>query len=35
VRQLRLIVTDAGDGYTSDTANWADARLQKVAASRE
>ena len=27
VRQLKLVVTDAGDGYTSDMANWADARL--------
>ena len=35
VRQLRLLVTDAGDGYISDTANWADARLQKAGASRE
>ena len=26
---LRLVVTDGGDGYTSDAANWADARLEK------
>ena len=25
---LKLVVTDAGDGYNSDMANWADARLQ-------
>lgn len=25
--ELRLVVTDAGDGITSDVANWADARL--------
>lgn len=30
VQQLRLVVTDAGDGYFSDEANWADARLEKV-----
>jgi hypothetical protein len=28
-RRLRLIVTDAGDGYNADSANWADARLQR------
>jgi cytochrome c553 len=27
VRLLRLVVTDAGDGYNSDEANWAAARL--------
>ena len=27
VRRLKLVVTDAGDGYNSDMANWADARL--------
>ncbi|MCP4782665.1 MAG: hypothetical protein GY903_27160 [Fuerstiella sp.] len=27
VRRLKLVVTDAGDGYISDMANWADARL--------
>jgi hypothetical protein len=26
-KELRLVVTDAGDGYVSDCANWADARL--------
>ena len=29
VRELRLVVTDAGDGYYSDCANWAAARLRK------
>ncbi len=29
VRQLRLVVTDAGDGYLCDNANWAAARLKK------
>ena len=29
VRRLRLVVTDAGDNYYSDMANWADARLVK------
>jgi hypothetical protein len=29
VRVLRLVVTDAGDGYSSDEANWAGARLLK------
>lgn len=28
VRRLRLVVTDAGDGYVHDCANWASARLQ-------
>ena len=27
VAQLRLVVTDAGDGYIHDTANWANPRL--------
>ncbi len=27
LRRLRLVVTDAGDGYNADMANWADARL--------
>jgi len=27
VRVLRLVVTDAGDGYNSDEANWAGARV--------
>ena len=31
VKRLRLVVTDAGDGYISDMANWADARLHKPA----
>ena len=31
VRMLRLVVTDAGDNYFSDMANWADARLEKTA----
>ena len=30
VRRLRLVVTDAGDGYHADMANWADARLLKA-----
>ena len=30
VRRLRLVVTDAGDGYIADMANWAAARLQKA-----
>jgi mono/diheme cytochrome c family protein len=30
VRQLRLVVTDAGDGINCDMANWAAARLEKV-----
>ena len=30
VRRLRLIVTDAGDGYTNDSANGADARVLKA-----
>jgi len=29
VRQLRLVVTDAGDGYFSDSADWAAARVKK------
>ena len=29
VRRLKLVVTDAGDGYISDMANWTDARLLK------
>ena len=29
VRRLRLVVTDAGDGYYSDEANWADAILSR------
>ena len=31
VRRLRLVVTDAGDNYYSDTANWASARLLRAA----
>jgi len=27
VEQLRLVVTDAGDGYIHDMANWANPRL--------
>lgn len=30
VQRLRLVVTDAGDNYFSDEANWADARLLKA-----
>ncbi|HID76688.1 MAG TPA: hypothetical protein EYP56_11920 [Planctomycetaceae bacterium] len=30
VRRLRLVVTDGGDGYTCDMANWADARLLRA-----
>ena len=29
IRSLRLVVTDAGDSYICDMANWADARLLK------
>ncbi|MFH1922021.1 MAG: NPCBM/NEW2 domain-containing protein, partial [Planctomycetota bacterium] len=29
VKRLRLVVTDAGDNYFSDMANWANARLLK------
>jgi mono/diheme cytochrome c family protein len=29
VRQLRLVVTDAGDGYIADSADWAAARVKK------
>jgi chitodextrinase/glucose/arabinose dehydrogenase len=29
-QQLRLLVTDAGDGANSDHADWADARLERV-----
>jgi len=29
VRRLRLVVTDAGDGYNADSANWGDALLQR------
>jgi hypothetical protein len=29
VRRLRLVVTDAGDGYIADSADWAAARLRK------
>ena len=31
VRSLRLVVTDAGDGYGADMANWAEARVVKEA----
>jgi hypothetical protein len=31
VERLRLVVTDAGDGYHCDMANWASARLGKAA----
>jgi hypothetical protein len=31
VRQLRLIVTDASDGYFADSADWAAARVKKKA----
>jgi len=30
VDQLRLVVTDAGDNYYCDMANWADARLRRA-----
>jgi hypothetical protein len=30
VRLLRLVVTDAGDGYIHDTANWANPRLLRT-----
>ncbi len=30
VQRLRLVVTDAGDNYYADEANWADARLMKA-----
>jgi len=32
-RELRLVVTDAGDGFNSDVANWGDARLEKADAA--
>ena len=32
VRQLRLVVTEGGDGYYNDVANWAGARLLKTEA---
>ena len=31
IRTLRLVVTDAGDGYVADMANWAAARVLKAA----
>ncbi len=31
VKRLRLVVTDAGNNYYSDMANWADAKLQRAA----
>ena len=34
VRRLRLVVTAAGDGYGSDMANWAAARLHKAPAGQ-
>jgi len=30
VKRLRLVVTDAGDGYIADCANWAGARVQRA-----
>ena len=33
VRRLRLVVTDAGDNYYADEANWADARILRVVKS--
>jgi hypothetical protein len=30
VQRLRLVVTDAGDGYQCDMANWANPRLQRA-----
>jgi len=30
IKRLRLVVTDAGNGYTADMANWAGARLLKA-----
>ena len=35
VHELRLVVTDAGDNYYCDMANWADARLQRASAATE
>jgi hypothetical protein len=29
-RSLRLVVADAGDGYSCDMANWVDARLHRA-----
>jgi hypothetical protein len=29
-KRLRLVVTDAGDGYAADCANWAEARVQRA-----
>lgn len=34
VRRLRLVVSDAGDGYISDVANWADAKLLRAPAEK-
>ncbi len=33
VERLRLVVTDGGDNYYSDMANWASARVRKAAAN--
>jgi hypothetical protein len=35
VRQLRLAVTDAGDGYVADSADWAAARVKKGIGDRD
>jgi hypothetical protein len=35
VRRLRLVVTDAGDNYYCDMANWASARLLRAAGGQE
>jgi len=34
VQRLRLVVTDAGDNYFADMANWADARLHKASSAK-
>jgi len=34
-KRLRLVVTDAGDNYFSDMANWADARLRKAGSATD
>ena len=34
VRRLKLVVTDAGDNYFADMANWAGARLLRAAAAK-
>ena len=33
-QEMRLVVTDAGDGITCDYADWADARLTRIPSAR-